>query len=427
MFDQFTVRFYFRETKHLRRADGKYPAQLAIYDKNTQKRTYILAPFHFLDKEEFLKVDQWSEIKKNKSKADWMLEAEIKPVKDQMDAYLNDAETKARSLSIFNFAEFKELMKKPKFAVGDSLRSLYEEKIQKLKKDEQEGTASNYDSSIKSLEKFIASKKISSELRLHQIDADFLNQYEKWMRSNDKSGTTIGIYLRPLRSIFNDNADSTITYPFHSKYNKNGYKIPGSEKTNKSLDNSDLKKLLEAVPETEEQEKAKAFWFFSYASNGMNIKDIAKLKYKDISEDIFKFIRSKTENTTKDRQIIIEVVMMEIHTEVISKYGNKAKTGYIFPIINNKMSVEEQRKSIQSFTRFVNQHIKKIAKNAGIAADLSSNWARHSFATKLMNDNVSIEFIRQSLGHQKITTTQNYLSSFENKEKKKNAESLFNF
>ncbi|TXF75932.1 tyrosine-type recombinase/integrase [Chryseobacterium sp.] len=427
MFDQFTIKYYFRETDHLRRADGTYPAQLAAYDKNTQKRAYILAPFYFSNKEEFNRTEQWQEVKKNKSKADWIHEVEIKPIKDKMEAYLRDAETKARSLSIFNFSEFRELMKRPKFAVGDSLQNLYDFKIAKLKRDGKEGTASNYDSSIKSIQQFIDFKRIKGKIRLHQIDAEFLNQYERWMKSNDKSGTTIGIYLRPLRSIFNDNADSAISYPFHSKYNKNGYKIPGSEKTNKSLDNADLKKLMEVIPENEDQEKAKAFWFFSYASNGMNIKDVAKLKYKNLSEDTFKFIRSKTENTTKEKAQVIEVVILDLHREIIKKYGNKAKTGYVFPIISGRLSPEDQRRHIQSFTRFINQHIKKIAHKAGITADISSNWARHSFATKLMNDNVSIEFIRQSLGHQKITTTQNYLSSFESKEKKKNAESLFNF
>lgn len=425
MFDQFTVRFYFRETKHLRRADGTYPVQLAIYDKNTQKRVYVLTPFHFADKQQYELFEQWQEVKKNKSRADWEIEAEIKPVREMMDAYILDAELKARSLSIFNFTEFKEIMSRPKLSLGDDLRSLYDLKITKLKSEGREGTASNYECSINSIEQFAGTKRMK-EIRLHHIDSNFLLQYEKWMRANDKSGTTIGIYLRPLRSIFNDNAESAI-YPFHNKLNKDGYKIPGSEVTNKALDNADLKKLMEAAPANDSQEMAKAFWFFSYASNGMNLKDIAKLKYKDISGDSFKFIRSKTENTTKDRQIIIEVVMLDIHKEIMAKYGNKAKTGYIFPIINNKMTAEDQRKNIQSFTRFVNQHIKKIALSAGITADVSSNWARHSFATKLMNDNVSIEFIRQSLGHQKITTTQNYLSSFESKEKKKNAESLFNF
>jgi hypothetical protein len=40
-------------------------------------------------------------------------------------------------------------------------------------------------------------------------------------------------------------------------------------------------KLFNAHTETE-QEKAKTFLVFSYACNGMNIKDIALLKFKNI-------------------------------------------------------------------------------------------------------------------------------------------------
>jgi integrase/recombinase XerD len=59
--------------------------------------------------------------------------------------------------------------------------------------------------------------------------------------------------------------------------------------------------LFESEPKTEEQKKAKAFWFFSYACNGMNFKDIANLKYKDIEGDVIKFHRAKTKRTKKKK------------------------------------------------------------------------------------------------------------------------------
>ncbi|TLX76887.1 hypothetical protein E9993_04155 [Labilibacter sediminis] len=44
------------------------------------------------------------------------------------------------------------------------------------------------------------------------------------------------------------------------------------------------------------QEKAKAFWFFSYACNGMNVKNIANIKYKDfIDVETFFYYRNKIE------------------------------------------------------------------------------------------------------------------------------------
>jgi len=50
--------------------------------------------------------------------------------------------------------------------------------------------------------------------------------------------------------------------------------------------------------------------------------------------------------------------------------------------------------------------------------------ARHSFATVLKRSGASIEFISESLGHKSKQTTQNYLTNFEDEEKKKWANML---
>lgn len=414
--EQFTLTFYFRETKHLKRKDGTYPVQLAIYDKNTITTRYLMTKFGFENKESFSQVIEGRSTTKDG-----------KLLKKEMDTFLNDAEAKATSLKVFSIPEFKELLKR-RISIGDTVTVFYNNKITELKEAGRAGTASNYECSLNSLELFRKSQKKGGPFYFQEITTSFLNQYERWMQKEGKSNTTIGIYLRPLRSILNDarSIKKDIPYPFHTKAN-GGYKIPGSIKTNKALNSNDLKKLFEGTPENEDQEKAKAFFFFSYLSNGMNIKDISLLKYKDFLNDSFRFVRAKTENTTKDRQQIIEVVLMDFHREVIEKYGNDKKREFVFPIINGRMNAEKQRSEIQRFTRYINDHIKKYAEALGVTGEISSNWARHSYATKMMNDNVSLEFIRQSLGHQSIATTQHYLSSFESKEKKKNAESLLNF
>ena len=50
---------------------------------------------------------------------------------------------------------------------------------------------------------------------------------------------------------------------------------------------------------TLEQRKAKDFWFFSFALSGMNMKDIALLRHKDIQYDRVQFYRAKTRITSK--------------------------------------------------------------------------------------------------------------------------------
>ena len=82
-----------------------------------------------------------------------------------------------------------------------------------------------------------------------------------------KSKTTVGIYLRPLRAIFNKAIEEgdivADIYPFKK------YQIPTGQNIKKALDKSELKKLFTTQVEPgSPKEKARDFWFFSYQCNG---------------------------------------------------------------------------------------------------------------------------------------------------------------
>lgn len=53
--------------------------------------------------------------------------------------------------------------------------------------------------------------------------------------------------------------------------------------------------------------------------------------------------------------------------------------------------------------------------------------ARHSFATVLKRAGANIAYISESLGHQDMKTTENYLASFEREEREKNAQILLDY
>ncbi len=85
-------------------------------------------------------------------------------------------------------------------------------------------------------------------------------------------------------------------YPFKK------YKIPTGQNIKKALSKQDPKTLYTAqLTLDNHQEKARDFWFFSYQCNGMNFRDIAELKYKNINKNSLSFLRHKTLRTTKDK------------------------------------------------------------------------------------------------------------------------------
>jgi hypothetical protein len=78
------------------------------------------------------------------------------------------------------------------------------------------------------------------------------------------------------------------------------------------------------------------------------------------------------------------------------------------------------------FTRAINKRMKEVGEQLGIG-NISTYTARHSFATVLKRAGANIAYISESLGHQDLKTTENYLASFEREERQKNAELLTKF
>ncbi|MBA7590035.1 hypothetical protein ES708_32134 [subsurface metagenome] len=73
--------------------------------------------------------------------------------------------------------------------------------------------------------------------------------------------------------------------------------------------------------------------------NGLNMKDIAKLKYKNIEGDKLIFIRSKTKRTTRQNQKPIVAIIIDDAKRIIEKWGVKPPNpeSYIFTILTNKV------------------------------------------------------------------------------------------
>ena len=191
-----------------------------------------------------------------------------------------------RTLYEHRFPIFKEPSSEPGRLLSISLYY-----IDKLLQEHRIGTAVSYQTAYFNLIKF------RGNVRLTDITVSFLNQYESWMLAQDYSKTTIGIYLRQLRTLFNEAIEQGIIrrekcYPF----GRRKYQIPTGRNVKRSLTLENVAKLFYYEPENRQEQWAKDFWFFSYLANGINPKDIALLKYRNIQGEYLTFERAKTEN-----------------------------------------------------------------------------------------------------------------------------------
>lgn len=402
--------------------NGTYPVRIRVYDSTTRKARLYTTDFDLTEKD-FNRIF-FPELGQRFRK-------EEKEIQTDLLAIESDYKEKAESLGIFNFDAFEKLFEIKR---GDLINVFwhYESLIKEMKDSNRFGTALTYESSLKSLKSFLQAKRGKEPKQLHfqEVTVKFLESYESWMTDKEeKSLTTVGIYLRALRVIFNKAMDQKVIdkeiYPFGIRK----YEIPASSNTKKAFDSDQLQKLFQAVPKIEEQEKAKDYWFFSFVCNGMNIKDIVYLKWKNINDGQIEFVREKTKRTKKAKQKTIQVPLTDFAKSFIEKYGNsdRSKNSYVFPIINDDMSEEEKDQKKRSFTRFINQHLKNLAKDNGLNGDISTYWARHSFATTAVRKKASLEFVSEALGHSDLKTTKNYFAGFEDKTKKEILEDITDF
>ena len=298
-----------------------------------------------------------------------------------------------------------------------------------------------YDFTADSFEKFNKGRPLPYE----DITPTLLNKYQKWMQTErteiikvkdkkDKekkikpnSLTTIGMYLRNVRTEYRKAEDNGIfkggSYPF----GKGKYRIPGSRNVKKALQQKEVALIAnyKAIPGTIEQQH-RDYWLFSYLCNGINIKDLARLKNSNIDGDTITLIRAKTARETQSDPKPVVIMITRQIGRIIDRWGVKPALPdqYIFPILQDGMTAEKEYKTILQTIRDINKSMKGIAKALKLPQKVTTYVARHSFATVLKRSGASTEFISESLGHHNVKTTADYLASFEHDVKREWAEKL---
>lgn len=406
--------------KRRARPDGSFPVKLRI-TLNREQKYFLLGKNLF--------SEEWDKIQNAQNAEGRLKDERLKEIRIKhfgKFGYLETAKKIIDRIPFFSFVEFEKQFfqqNQPSIITND-VYSYFDNYIDKLFKQERIGTATSYQTAKNSIMDF------RKKLKFEELNIDFLEAYERKMLSTGISATTIGIYLRSLRIIvnlaINDGLITKENYPF----GRNKYVIPASNNNKKALTIEDISKIFyyDAEPFSS-KDKAKDFWVFSYLCNGINMKDVCLLKWQNIDSNKIRFIRAKTERSSRGNQKEIVVVITDEIQTIIEKWRNvkRSKLDFVFPILEPNLSPKRERDLIQYFIKTTNKWMKRIGEDLGIEETLTTYVARHSFSTVLKRSGVSIEYISESLGHKDLRTTEHYLDSFEDDEKLKNVKLLTNF
>lgn len=291
---------------------------------------------------------------------------------------------------------------------------LFETEIQKMFQNDQINYAKSMRETLIALSQF---EPKLSEYRFENIDFQFLTKFEIFLRQRGANDGGISAYMRNIRKIYNLGINLKIVksdrYPF------NDYKLSKFKKkdVSKALTESEFQQFIDfdinLLP------AAKNAWYsyiFSYYARGMNFTDLAELKWSDVENNKFSYNRNKTDALLK-----INLPDLPIFQE-LKRYFSVYRpypTPYIFPILTKEISnysaleLVERKNNVR---RYYNKQLKQILKKLEIEKNITFYTARHTFATTALRNNININVIKQSLGHKKLSTTENYLEDFKESE-----------
>ncbi len=276
-----------------------------------------------------------------------------------------------------------------------------------------------YAESFKGLKSSLLLYCKSLDIKFSAIDNQWLKGYELHLKKEGKARNTIGIRFRSLRALYNKAiADEVVKkdyYPFDT------FRVSQfHEQTKKrAIKREDIKRIIDLDLRTITNyrspylELGRDLFVFSYLSCGINLADMARIRYADIFNGRLQYHRKKTNK-------LITCKLQEPALKIIEKYRKEKVTpeDYIFPILDRKVHKTETqiRDKIRKANKATNKALHKIEEKLGLPIELTTYVARHSFATVLKRSGVSVSIISESLGHSSEKVTQIYLDSFDNEQ-----------
>ena len=387
------------------KADGRYPVKIRVSYKRSRW-------YYSTGKD--MTPEEWTALPTTKVRA-------LVAVRKDIESSYQIVRSTVEGLATSGGFSFEVLNGRLKLAGTDTIEAAFEDKITAMRLQDRIGNMMTYQVVLKGIRRFT-----NRSVPIDGITVEWLRRYERFLRNEGKRQATIAIHLRTIRVVLNDakryGKITEAQYPF----GRGRYEIQAGEGRKMALTLEQIGQIARYDDGSEATAKYRYYWLFLYLCNGINVADFVRLRYRNIVNGEICFVRQKTEHTTKTRKEIRVIIVPQMQT-VIDRWGNmSAPDNFIFPVLDGTEDAMRRKLKTLYLTRAINKRMHAIGEALGIG-NITTYTARHSFATVLKRAGANIAYISESLGHQDLKTTENYLSSFEREERVKNAELLTKF
>ena len=248
-----------------------------------------------------------------------------------------------------------------------------------IEKTEKEKTKEWYRTSINALIWFYGRNKID----IRDITAQRINELKDQLAIKGQNGKplqpgAISNYLRGIRAIFNKARDfyNNVDYdiirvpndPFSSKV-----KIPKYRRSRKSLSVEDIIRIRDGQFSTERANMARDVFMIMFYMMGINVKDLYSIK--KVVRGRLEYERSKTETEDNIYRFPLSIRIEPELEVLVRKYSDIAFLSYF----------RRQYCDYRNFMKAINKGLDVISCELNLHCKLTSNWARHSWASIARN------------------------------------------
>lgn len=365
---------YVQDTRREKK-DGSFPIALSIRWNNKTKR--IATPYS-------CKIDNWDVDKQlyNSKEPNYQRKnIHLKEIISKVERFIIDILESREKISenrfydnIIYIVKGKEIIEKYYFV--EYIEEFASTKTRKTTKEVYEYTK-------RKIEEF------DPKCTFETIDRSWLTKFERWMIGSGMKTNACAVHMRNIRAVFNYCIDEEYTtlYPFRK------FKIKKEETRKRSLTVEQLR-ILRDYPCEEYQVRYRDIFMLMFYMIGINAIDLFHAKESDVVDGRLEYKRSKTGK-------LYSVLIQPEAQAIIDKYKGKK---YL-------LNVLDDYKNYKDFLHRMGDALKDIGpverKGLGgkkirqpLFPDISSYWARHTWATIAASLDIPKEVISAGLGHE---------------------------
>lgn len=361
------------------RSDGKAQVKIAVNHKGSS--SYI--PLGI-----YVEPDNWDtytgKITKGGNRA--VMNATIGRRISEMETALLELTQQGR-LKGLSAAKVKDLLVKVVNGDDTTQTGIFVERFRKfIDSKEKPRTREIYEYTLSRLYKYCPQLDV---LSFEDINREWLQGFDKFLAQTSPSRNARNIHLRNIRAVFNDAIDDEVTqfYPFRK------LKIRPETTPKRSLSVEQLRTLFSYPVEPHQQQYVDIFKLI-FCLMGINIIDLCNLKPSDYTNGRITYRRAKTGR-------LYDIKIEHEAAELIAAHSGK---GWLLDILDRYTNYKDYAHRLNDNLRKIGEV--RIAGQGGkklrepLFPQITTYWARHTWATVAASLDIPKETISAALGHE---------------------------